>query len=369
MSNKFIRFGSQYRIISDEDVQVLDKLPSKTFTVVFDERSSEYYLTPIDDFELPERLYGTTINDAKRILSTFEDREQSTGIHLSGIKGAGKTLLAKTVSVYAREQFDYPTITVNNDYHGDRFNKFIQSINAPAIILFDEFEKVYEWSSQDKILTLLDGVYPSKKMFIITSNDSNRISSFLRNRPGRIYYTMKFNSLSPDFIKSYCEENLNGKEHIDSIIKYVSAYTFFSFDMLAAVVEEMNRYDQSLIEVLQFLNIQPESNEEESHTLTVIIDNDVSITIDESLNNFEPNSFYYEINLCDFAGKLHSSEYEMLKFFADEYETIEIKTPNFVSFDPKEGTFVFELSKEMKRMEIRVSRNEDKRFSFTNYLI
>ena len=59
----------------------------------------------------------------------------------------------------------------------------------------------------------------------------------------------------------------------------------------------------------------------------------------------------------------------MMMFFADEYETIEIKTPNFVSFDPKEGIFVFELSKEMKRMEIRVARNRDKRFSFTNNLL
>merc|ERR1711862_516983 len=47
------------------------------------------------------------------------------------------------------------------------------------------------------------------------------------------------------------------KNHIPSICAISSMYSAFNFDMLKAIVEEMNRYNESPSEVLRFLNTRP----------------------------------------------------------------------------------------------------------------
>jgi hypothetical protein len=75
-----------------------------------------------------------------------------------------------------------PTIVINAPWCGDKFNTLIQSIQQPCIVMFDEFEKVYSSEEQEAMLTLLDGIYSSKKLFLLTSNDKWRVDSHMRNR-------------------------------------------------------------------------------------------------------------------------------------------------------------------------------------------
>jgi hypothetical protein len=126
------------------------------------------------------------------------------------------------------------------------------------VILFDEFEKVYDKDDQEKMLTLLDGVYPSKKLFILTCNDKWRIDSHMRNRPGRIFYSLDFKGLEQAFIIEYCEDNLVNKTHIQGVCRVAGMFDQFNFDMLKALVEEMNRYNESPSESMKMLNAKPE---------------------------------------------------------------------------------------------------------------
>jgi hypothetical protein len=152
-----------------------------------------------------------------------------------------------------------PTIVINAPWAGDKFNTFIQTITQPCAILFDEFEKTYdERDAQEAILTLLDGVFPSKKLFLLTCNDKWRIDQHMRNRPGRIFYLIDFKGLDAEFITEYCEDNLNAKEHIPRICQIASLFGEFNFDMLKAVVEEMNRYGESPSDAMRILNTKPE---------------------------------------------------------------------------------------------------------------
>jgi hypothetical protein len=185
------------------------------------------------------------------------DRPNTTGVMLAGEKGSGKSLLAKAISLQAAEQ-GIPTIVINAPWCGDKFNSFIQSIEQPVIILFDEFEKVYDSEHQEAILTLLDGVFPSKKLFVLTCNDKWRVDSHMRNRPGRIYYMLDFKGLTADFIIEYCEDNLKAKEHIEKIVQIASLFSEFNFDMLKALIEEMNRYNETPEQALSMLNAKPE---------------------------------------------------------------------------------------------------------------
>jgi hypothetical protein len=176
---------------------------------------------------------------------------------LTGEKGSGKSLLAKTISMEGNER-GIPTIIINAPWHGDAFNSLIQSIEQPAVILFDEFEKVYDSEQQEKILTLLDGVFPTQKLFVFTCNDKWRVDQHMRNRPGRIFYMLDFSGLEPAFIEEYCNDNLNAKEYIPVIVKLSTLFAQFNFDMLKSLIEEMNRYDEAPTEALRMLNVRPE---------------------------------------------------------------------------------------------------------------
>jgi hypothetical protein len=102
----------------------------------------------------------------------------------------------------------------------------------------------------------------------------------MRNRPGRIFYMMDFRGLDIEFIREYCEDNLNAKEYIDKICSISSLFGEFNFDMLKAMVEEMNRYNESPTDVLKLLNAKPEFSDESKYKVELQID---GIDLDEKM--------------------------------------------------------------------------------------
>ena len=264
----FLKSGTRFNVSTKEAMDLHDALPAGTYTIKFDKMSGSFYLEQIDGFEIKGKIYGDTKRTAQRVLNTFMDRSASTGIMLTGEKGSGKTLLAKMLSLDAQVQ-GIPTIVINQPWCGEDFNAFIQMIEQPTVILFDEFEKVYDREDQEKMLTLLDGVYPSKKLFILTCNDKWRVNEHMRNRPGRIYYMLDYKGLDNDFIVEYCQDNLNNKSYIQAICRIAMVFTQFNFDMLKAMVEEMNRYGETPQEVMKMLNTRPEFSEEAKYKVTL----------------------------------------------------------------------------------------------------
>ncbi len=264
----FMKSGTRFNVSTKEAMDLHEQLPAGTYTVKFDKMGGCFYLEQIDGFEIKGKIYGDTKRNAERILNTFNDRTASTGVMLTGEKGSGKTLLAKMLSLNAQEN-GVPTIVINEPWCGEGFNAFMQMIEQPTIILFDEFEKVYDRDDQEKMLTLLDGVYPSKKLFVLTCNDKWRVNEHMRNRPGRIYYMMDFRGLEQDFIIEYCQDNLKNTSHIQNICKIAMMFDQFNFDMLKAMVEEMNRYNETPQQVMRMLNTRPEFSGEAKYKVTL----------------------------------------------------------------------------------------------------
>lgn len=254
----FIRNGNTFRVSAEEAMDLHKTLPVGNYTIKKD-MFENLFLEMVDSFTPMKKLYGDTTRHADRIINTFNSRDVSTGVMLNGEKGSGKTLLAKTLSLEAAKA-GIPTLIINEAWTGDKFNKFLQDIEQPCVVLFDEFEKVYDSQDQERALTLLDGVFPSKKLFVITCNDKWRVNEHMRNRPGRIYYMLDFKGLDADFIREYCEDVLEDKTHIEKIISIATLFEQFNFDMLKALVEEMNRYKETPQEALSMLNAKPEFN-------------------------------------------------------------------------------------------------------------
>lgn len=253
----FIRNGTSYSVTDEMNMELFKELPVGNYVIKANPMTGTLFLEQIDSFVLPKKLYGNTIRHARRIIDTFMSRDVSTGVMLNGEKGSGKTLLAKDLSVELAN-LNIPCIVINSPWCGDKFNQFIQSIEQPCMVLFDEFEKVYEPAQQEAILTLLDGVFPSKKLFVLTCNDKWRVDSHMRNRPGRIFYLLDFKGLDQDFVREYCRDNLNNQDYVEKVCQVSTLFSEFNFDMLKALVEEMNRYNETPQEAIQMLNAKPE---------------------------------------------------------------------------------------------------------------
>ena len=270
----YIRFGSSLKIASPEALNLTEKLPLGTWTVGLNEMTGEYYLDKIDNLEFEGKVYGDAARMTERILDTFQQRDNATGVMLAGQQGSGKTLQAKLLSIAAREK-GISTIVINEPHCGEGFNAFIQSIEEPTLIFFDEFEKVYDAEEQESMLTLLDGVYPSKKLFIITCNDTYRINKHMRNRPGRIYYRLDYQGLEQEFISEYCLDNLADTAYVDEILRISTVFSEFNFDILKALIEEMNRYGEAPLDALKILNAKPEHSEDAVYTFELTVDGKV----------------------------------------------------------------------------------------------
>ena len=324
----YIRNGGNFRVVSDLAMEVHKSLPVGTYTVMFDQIMG-YFLSINDDFKAPKKLYGSTEKNAARIIATFHDRTNSTGVLLVGEKGSGKTLLAKII---AREgsKSDLPTLIINQPYKGDAFNEFIKNINQPCIIIFDEFEKVYDKDDQNMILTLLDGHSSTKNLFVFTCNESYKINDYMLNRPGRIYYYIEFKGLDVEFIEEYCNDNLNNKKNIHSICQISTLFHVFNFDMLQALVEEMNRYDESAQEALKLLNAKIAMNAYASEFKVELYIDGVHKTGDSVDEYIDANPLTRTVSV--------DYEYNESK---DEWLSVNLKPEDLIKIDAKEGTYVY----------------------------
>lgn len=246
----YIRNGNTVRVASDAAMNLTQTLATGVYVVKCDEMTGVYYLEDSKTFSIPSKRYGSIDRYTHRILTTFHSREASTGVLLVGEKGSGKTLLAKMLSATS----GMPTILVNESFRGSTFNAFIQSIEQDAVVLFDEFEKVYDIDDQEAMLTLLDGTTPSKKLYVLTCNDVCSVNEHMRNRPGRLFYNIAFKGLEIDFVREYCIDHLKNSDHIQGVVDSLVLFSRFNFDMLQALVEEMNRYGESAIEALELIN-------------------------------------------------------------------------------------------------------------------
>jgi hypothetical protein len=240
------------RIIKNDTI-TFDKLQPRNWLLKLDQIG--FYLEEVDAFKFPKTIYGNPEQLANRYLNTFKERDQNLGILLAGMKGTGKSITGKLIASMAQ----LPTIIISEPYFGGAFKSFLTSIKEECVIFIDEFEKIFGGDvKQMEFLSILDGVFEGKKLWIFTSNAIASISAFMRNRPGRILYLQEYRSIDDSIIDEIIEKRLNNKEHRKNLIEVITVIGNVSMDVLLSLIEEMNRYKETASQALKFLNIQAE---------------------------------------------------------------------------------------------------------------
>lgn len=214
-----------------------------------------YYLEPrLDKYKIPEKLYGDTRKIAIRVWNTYVQDKKSTGILLTGQAGTGKSLLGEVIANIALDN-SIPVVVVSEIEVTINLISFISTL-TDTVVLFDEFSKNVKYDLQEASLTMFSDMNNTRKLFILTENEMNTVSGYIRNRPGRIRYHIDYNRIDKKVLLEYCEDSKVGEEFIAQLLDKYDRSTVFTFDHLQAIVSEHKRYPADTIdELINILNL------------------------------------------------------------------------------------------------------------------
>lgn len=287
------------------------------------------YLIPVGNPSTVKlrKVYGNHHQRARKAVSTYIRRsDKPTGIILSGVKGSGKSV---TQLLMSQELLDLnvPTIIVDSNIPG--IIPFIEAIEQEVLVLFDEFEKIFEPKmgvdgdspvelrqgdvyAQEDFLTLFDGVSGRHHLYAVSVNNIDCLTSFMLARPGRFFYHYTYAGVTHDILDDYIQNEMPDMPASGVVkMKLLAFMHTLTFDMLAAIAEDFNA-GFTVEEILEDLNIFPRENDKESQNtekrfLAEVVEGDglPQVLADEGIffTDFEVLSLNYS------SGRIQASAY------------------------------------------------------------
>ena len=251
-NNSFIKYGESITPKPqgiDYELQV-----GKVYTLVSDPYGGDLHLKEDDDFIMPKKYYQSDADKrfCNKVVNTFKGTEKlTTGVLLSGLKGCGKTLMAKHIATMAGT----PIIVVDKNVRSSDIENFFSRISIDVCVIFDELDKYWNTSY---LLGFFDGVKPTgKKLVICTCNEESEVSDYLSDRCSRIRYKRNFECLTLDATLGILTDLLDEDKAID-VASFISENVgVVSYDNVIVFAEEVkNNPDVSLDEIFEDLNIE-----------------------------------------------------------------------------------------------------------------
>lgn len=275
MCMTIVHSGAEYQVYTNQ-IETFEKLPAKAYYIEFS-KSKGFFLVDAPEITVGEqRVYGKRGGKAKKIFDAFSRSDRSIGVILSGDKGIGKSLFARMLCCNAIDSFQMPVIIVRNYIPG--ISEFIESIEQECLVMFDEFDKTIGGRGdearerQTEFIQLFDGIIQSKRLYVITCNNTMDLSEFFINRPGRFHYHIRFKSPDIDEITEYLKDKLD--EQYWGEIKDVcdfSRIVQLNYDMLRAIAFELNS-GTPFKEAIGDLNIKQENETRKVDAVLVLKD-------------------------------------------------------------------------------------------------
>lgn len=280
---QYIKSPDMITIAPDFSGIAIDQVPAGYYRIAA-APGIGFHLVPVEPLKTIDKVYGSLLQHVPRIKQVFNERVGvPTSVILEGLKGSGKSLMMKTIAKDFVEDEGGIVLLCNQAFTGDSFFEFLQQVNQKKIVLMDEFDKVYnDKDARNNILTLLDGTFASHTLFIITMNasaGSHAGFEFFHNRPGRVFFNIKFNSVDLDAIRLYLEDHLTDQEKVAETMIFVKRFTAFNMDMLGTLVREINACPHlDLEQIGEYLNVKPDLSLDDVSFETTVIRNGLDVT-------------------------------------------------------------------------------------------
>ena len=201
------------------------------------------------------KLYGLNKKFIDYVLKTYENTTGNLGVLLDGIKGTGKTVVAKELC----NRLQLPVILVQSmgSDTNDKLIKYLSTaIDFDCIFFFDEYEKEFKDSSD--VLSFMDGTYNSiyRKIFLLTTNELN-VDPNLLGRPSRIRYKKSFGNLSEEVTREILNDILEDKTAIEKVIELTHSMNIITIDLIKAIATEINIHGaEALPDIKETFNIE-----------------------------------------------------------------------------------------------------------------
>lgn len=215
-----------------------------------------FYLSKIaESFTFDYKLYGLNQKFIDYVLKTYENTTGNLGVLLDGIKGTGKTVVAKELC----NRLQLPVILVQSmgvDTNSKLIKYLSTSIDFDCIFFFDEYEKEFKNSSD--VLSFMDGTYNSiyRKVFLLTTNELN-VDPNLLGRPSRIRYKKSFSNLSEEVTREILNDILEDKTAIEKVIELTHSMNIITIDLIKAIATEINIHGvEALPDIKETFNIE-----------------------------------------------------------------------------------------------------------------
>lgn len=206
------------------------------------------FLNETNPLTIPPKIYGDSTNRMNRIINSFKATDKNLGVLLYGESGSGKSLLAKQVCVELSKE--HPVIIVLPEHVGI-IDKFIDNIDDRCVFFIDEFEKMFERTSdQSGLLSVVDGTSSKKNLFIFTANEKDMVNEYFFNRPSRIRYAYEYESLPDSIVLEVLEDLLDNKDRVQEIASVISYLKEPSFDVVCSIAKEANLYPDFTVQQL-----------------------------------------------------------------------------------------------------------------------
>ena len=247
-----VQFNNIFKI--EEFTATHNKLPVGNYLLQYSDRDG-FYLQKKEPFKLPSKLYGDHTIVDRWLRSWKQNSNKNMGVLLSGIKGSGKTITAQKFCIDS----NLPVIMINEQSGGGPSRMFLNFLSdaklGECIIFIDEFEKVYEArDAQNEILTLMDGMFETKLVFLFTVNEL-RVSEYFTNRLNRIKYHKAYGDLTDDEVSEIVDDMLINKSHKESVFEFLNKVNMRTYDLIVNVIKEMNLFDEDAITCGKHLNL------------------------------------------------------------------------------------------------------------------
>lgn len=240
-------------VITFETGKYIPSLDSGVYSIQED-NNGNIFLQVEPDFETIA-LSGESVNISSLVIDHYRATTNNFGILLQGTSGQGKTQTIK----YICKTLNLPVIIVNKAFQGPEVKSVLDKVGCNCIVVFDEFEKVYnKQETSESLLGLFDGIDTEHRiLYVVSANEKRNVSQYFFGRPGRFLFNFMYESLNPEigleFIKSRINI-VNDKRLLD----YLKSINNLSYDICDKITSLINIHGEEKFSAnAKYFNVIP----------------------------------------------------------------------------------------------------------------